>query len=148
MKAYGSLGPGVLWNLDPCGHAHFLTLLGHALQTPPQSLGAPRLRPPSLRNTSHRLRKLQSRRWHVTGTSRTRPRSGRGRGFARWPSLVVAVSRSVAVFVAALRPVRATACITAAARNGTGPSLARSSWRACGRTPTANSSAKLWLTGR
>lgn len=68
----------MLWNLDPCGHAHSLTLLGHTLQTPPRSLGAPRLRPPASRNTSHRLRKRLGRRRHVTVTSRARLRSGPG----------------------------------------------------------------------
>ena len=37
---------------------------------------------------------------------------------------------------------------TTVARRGTGLSPARSSWRGCGPTPTANSNAKRWRTGR
>ena len=39
-------------------------------------------------------------------------------------------------------------CTTTVARRGTGLSPARSSWRGCGPTPTANSNAKRWRTGR
>lgn len=39
-------------------------------------------------------------------------------------------------------------CTTTVARRGTGLSPARSSWRGCGPTPTANSNAKRWRMGR
>lgn len=68
--------------------------------------------------------------------------------FARSRSRVAAVSWCVAVAVLVSLPARAAPCTTAAARSGTGPLRERSSWRACGPTPTANSSAKRWLTGR
>lgn len=106
--------------------------------TPP---GAPRLRPPASRNTSHGLRKRRSRRRHAIVTSRARLPSGASRGPGRsWP-----LSPSVSLL---LSPVTATPCTTTVARSVTGPSPARSSWRACEPTPTANSSAKRWRTGR
>lgn len=103
--------------------------------------GAPRLRPPASRNTSHGLRKRRSRRRHAIVTSRARLPSGASRGPGRsWP-----LSPRVSLL---LSPVTATPCTTTVARSVTGPSPARSSWRACEPTPTANSSAKRWLTGR
>lgn len=118
------------------GHAHFLTRRGHAPQTP----APPKARRPEAPETPQRMpgRDRDVKRASLVWVA----------VFARSRSRVAAVSWCVAVAVLVSLPARAAPCTTAAVRSGTGPLRARSSWRACGPTPTANSSAKRWLTGR
>lgn len=123
------------------GHAHFLTRGSHAPQTPaPPKARSPEAPPSRAPETPQRMpgRDRDVRRASLVWVA----------VFARSRSRVAAVSWCVAVAVPVSLPARAAPCTTAAARSGTGPLRARSSWRACGPTPTANSSAKRWLTGR
>lgn len=139
-----------LWNVPhllcaepkpPPGHAHFLTRRGHAPQTPaPPKARSPEAPPSRAPETPQRM--------PVRDRDVTRASLVRVAVFARSRSRVAAVSWCVAVAVLVSLPARAAPCTTAAARSGTGPLRERSSWRACGPTPTANSSAKRWLTGR
>lgn len=125
----------------PLGHAHFLTRRGHAPQTPaPPKVRSPEAPPSRAPETPQRMpgRDRDVKRASLVWVA----------VFARSRSRVAAVSWCVAVAVPVSLPARTAPCTTAAARSGTGPLRARSSWRACGPTPTANSSAKRWLTGR
>lgn len=118
-------------------------------------VGRQRDGPPGCSPLSPLRKRHCGRKYHMILTS-TRPRRLNGR--PRFPRASVCAfgpffpPRCCGVWGLLLQTLGAcfgiSRCTTTVARSGTGLSPVRSSWHDCGQTPTANSSAKRWPTGR